>query len=75
MKNQYETGTRVQVIEELLRCAIQDRDALIDSVSPLSENDSERIEVTAQCEATIREFKKLKKEIKELFKSKGKEQL
>lgn len=62
----YETGSRESVIAELVRCAIQDRDALIcahKTQDPMTgefvlmdEDDRETVE---QCEAAIRDFQRI----------------
>jgi metal-responsive CopG/Arc/MetJ family transcriptional regulator len=64
----YETGTRAEVIADLIRCAIQDREALIcahtkynamTGKTELVATDSE--ETVAECEAAIRDFMKISK--------------
>ena len=62
----YETGFKADVISELIRCAIQDRSALIDAHTTWNPITGEREfvasdseETVNECEAAIRDFERL----------------
>ncbi len=62
----YETGSRADVIAELVRCAIQDRDALISAHTEVDARSGELVlideadrETVESCEAAIRDFQRI----------------
>lgn len=66
-KNGYETGNRDYVIGQLISCAILEREYMIDAWGgydvPRSDLDKDAREYVEECEAQIRDFKRLAKSI------------
>ncbi len=56
MAKRYETGSKKHVAKVLLRCAIQDREALADVHSGSSDED---VQARAEIEAQVRDFERL----------------
>lgn len=63
MAKKYETGTKEEVLREMLRCAIQDRESLAElhTMPKWASADPGDHEVIAECDAAIRDFKRLAK--------------
>lgn len=66
MSNRFEAGSKIKALRRMANYAIRDQEALKDAYTPsFGSLDEEALKVIADCDANIRDFRRILKSLKE----------